>query len=806
MPHNIARGTIAWIWLAVASVWATTTDTIYTSPPLTAAQRTALLSNLNSRRTRIQQRAAGLEARECFTFALESAEARYGLDRIDLALETAELMQDRVSTSPTYGNLRWRWGDAAPDDRNAVEFSMQDGALLWMRHRDVLSSAALASLTRLIDFGVEGIRRHNVRESYTNIFLMKTWNCIALGEHAGRPDLARAGYAMLDAWLIYTWENGIHEYISPTYYGVDLDSLGLIARFAGSARARQQAEVALRLFWTDIAFNWFLPDGRLGGSHSRDYDYLTGHGALDPHLQYAGWLSASPSTRPQRFAALAGWKPPAELRDLAAGRVPRMIRQQWGSRAAGEFSAHWVGRAIDLGTAGACYGSMDKPLTVNFNGGWQMPMVNSFLDARNDPYGLKREVTGGGHLKALHLIPFLMSVQRATETLVLASASPADASFRQNAPTPSCLLTQLVLPRSGVELWIGDQRVDLASQSSSRSVEIDEAVFVRYGDGVAGFRVLHATDLQGATAPLELRYDILHPPAMSLTAVHAPTTPTQGRATVALYAAVAEGADVLDFGAWRRRFAETAAQASFASPVLEAVAQGAHGALRIRGNVQTGERLAVEGEEDGAAGRLLSIDGDDEGRRILESIEPVAALARLFDGLDTSTAVAIDRPYEAERAPIVVPPFEVGADLGASGGRYVWMPSPPGTKGSSSVARAVYPIYIPRAGTYYVVARVRTPTPEDDSFFLQIRTRDADLLPRIDWHTGTHAKWEWTLFRRQSDKTSAIVLPAGPALLEFWCREDGSALDAFAITTRPDWIAPTRAKHARFYSWSGFVH
>jgi hypothetical protein len=33
---------------------------------------------------------------------------------------------------------------------------------------------------------VEGIARHGVGEGYTNIFLMKTWNCIAIGEATGR--------------------------------------------------------------------------------------------------------------------------------------------------------------------------------------------------------------------------------------------------------------------------------------------------------------------------------------------------------------------------------------------------------------------------------------------------------------------------------------------------------------------------------------------------------------------------------------------------------------------------------------------
>ncbi|MFN3423047.1 MAG: hypothetical protein ACK40X_15135, partial [Armatimonadota bacterium] len=170
--------------------------------------------------------------RELFTFALESAEADWEMGRIEEALALAEQMQDRDPESRTFGNFRWYWESQRPEDLNAVEFCMQDAALLWMRHRDRLPSKALERLERLIRFGIEGILQHSVSVGYTNIFLMKTWNCIALGENFGRPELAQRGYGMLDAWLLYTYENGIREYLSPTYHGVSLDSLMLIARFS----------------------------------------------------------------------------------------------------------------------------------------------------------------------------------------------------------------------------------------------------------------------------------------------------------------------------------------------------------------------------------------------------------------------------------------------------------------------------------------------------------------------------------------------------------------------------------------------
>ncbi|MGB2824516.1 MAG: hypothetical protein WBF17_26305, partial [Phycisphaerae bacterium] len=232
----------------------------------------------------------GMGSRDLFGFALDAAAAGYRPDRVARAFELAEKMQDRDEASRTFGNFRWYWRAERPEDLNAVEFCMQKGILIRMLYKDRLNGEGVERLERLIRYSVDGVTRHRVREGYTNIFLMKTWNCIAIGENTGRPDLARQGRQMLDRWLIHTWENGVSEYISPTYYGVDLESLGLIARFARDAGARKGAEAALRLLWSDIAANWFEPCQRLGGAHSRDYDFLTGHGYLDRLLRAAGWL------------------------------------------------------------------------------------------------------------------------------------------------------------------------------------------------------------------------------------------------------------------------------------------------------------------------------------------------------------------------------------------------------------------------------------------------------------------------------------------------------------------------------------
>jgi hypothetical protein len=78
---------------------------------------------------------------------------------------------------------------------------------------------------------------------------MKCWNLLAVGACLADPAAAAEGQAALAAWWGYTQTNGITEYLSPTYYGTDLDSLALIARHAPDGASRAIARSALALLW-----------------------------------------------------------------------------------------------------------------------------------------------------------------------------------------------------------------------------------------------------------------------------------------------------------------------------------------------------------------------------------------------------------------------------------------------------------------------------------------------------------------------------------------------------------------------------
>lgn len=712
-----------------------------------------------------------LGVRSLFDFALEAAAVAYRPDRIARALALAEQMQDRDPNSRTFGNLRWYWRAEKPEDRNAVEFCMQKGILVWMLYQDRLNGDGRQRLKRLIDLSVEGIRRHNVSESYTNIFLMKAWNCIAIGENTARGALAAEGRQMLDRWLIYTWESGIHEYLSPTYYGVDLESLGLIARHARSPQARLNATVALRLFYTDIAANWFAPCLRLGGAHSRDYDYLTGHGHLDRLLRAAGWIPTDTPQGPSAFEKHCLW-PMARRYHEKERLVPRTVHQRWGA-APGQTATHYVGRHFSIGSAGANYGPMDKVLTVDLAAGPQAPVVSFLMDARGDPYGQQRFLTGGGHSKAFHVTPFVTSVQRGPEVLLLASADPSDPRFRRYAPEPTCLLSHVVIP-AAAELWTADEPARPAAGKPPVELPAGGPAFLRFQDVAVGIWM--------KPGPARLVNDGGKYPVIRLTVTHSDGKPTR-RATVAVWVRAAERLDDAGFAAFRKAF-RGPLETGVSGDRVEAAAPGLKGRLRLAADVARGERIAVEGAEPAAEKLLLAVNGRDVGREILGTVEIIARYQRLLEDAAAGAkhAAKAGETVEAEAAAIILPPFRIDADATASGGKFVWMPGAPGSQGGSAIARAAWLVHVPKAGSYRLQARVQAPTPSDDSFFVRVTQGGRDVLAQTAWHTAVHRQWAWAdVTAGQRQRPLTLPLRVGAVAIEFRCREDGARLDAIRL-------------------------
>jgi hypothetical protein len=395
-------------------------------------------------------------------FALDAASVGYEMGRIETALSYLDRNINRSLDNPaTYGNIFWYNGNTVINDANGVEFCMQRAVVLWILYQDQLSPQAKTTLQEILTLGSEGIKRHNVKLSYTNIILMKISNLLMLGEYFDKPELAETAYRLFKGWIVYSYQNGICEYLSPTYYTVDIENLSLIYHFTKNPEIKQVAETAFTYLWTDIAVNWYQPALRLGGTHSRDYDRLYGHGAIDAFVKHACWNgdAAAQKAFNSVFYNYAYVPPDADLRAYIGHDVPRFIYQRWGEKAY-QRATNYIGHNFSVGSAEANYYNMDKtPFVVNLGSGTQVPVINFFMDGRSDYYGFKKIRETSGHIKSLHLNPFVSSVQNDGEVLFLAAS-------KDNTDSTAAKLESVITLPADAEIWCNNRKLSLNARSS----------------------------------------------------------------------------------------------------------------------------------------------------------------------------------------------------------------------------------------------------------------------------------------------------------------------------------------------------
>ena len=295
------------------------------------------------------------------------------------------------------------------------------------------------------------------------------------------------------------------------------------------------------------------------------------------------------------------------MRELV-NMTPRTVIQRFGD-APGEVAVTYVGERFCIGSAGASYGSIDKCLTVNV-GDADTPMVNFCTDARGDAYGNRKFELADGHSKALHLVPFLTSVQNGPEVLLMAAPAPVGRHYHRSAPDPTSLLSHLTLPDVG-ELWVGDEWV-AEDNLFERDVN-DKPVFLRLGNVAVGARVVLGLDTKGEKAPVRLIRDEagMEVQSVRLTCVHA-ERPPEDRAVVALWVQVAEGLSSDGFAVFRRKM-QGAVDVGVDGDQVDVRA----GSLRLCADVVKEERIAIEGGDEHANDALLMVNGRELGRGIL---------------------------------------------------------------------------------------------------------------------------------------------------------------------------------------------
>ena len=727
-----------------------------------------------------------LGVRTLFEYAFELAEYDRNLDRIDRLFELAEQMQDcsEADDNPAYGNFRWYWRTPEVTDKNAVEFICLHALPIWIKHRDRLSEDGRARLERLLLRSIEGCLRHRVRPGYTNIALSNAANLIVLGETFDRPDVVESGRQRLADVLVCTWQNGVVEYVSPTYYGVDLDELKFLDQYAKDPEVRKQTEVLLDLFWADLAANWYPAAESLAGSQSRTYNYLAGISeALDRHLRLVGWMSQRedvPVRAPQLDALSGRYDPSAKWRERCHTEHPRLVRQRFGAGPT-DWRTLAVWDDIALGCSGAYYGSTDVPLAVDLPGARELPRCYFLGDGREDPYGKKKFPTGSaGHHKALHLQYDWLGVQRGEDALALVSY-PARVF---DNPLVTNLQSHFVF-RTPEAILIDGQAFEVPDQPGwQKELPLRATLTIKYGSAAIGVRVPWSRDQEGNPAALTLASDGNRWGVMRLTVEHRrdsellPVEQVVAEPAALLWLRVAHGLKSDEALAdWDAEFRLAQVHVALSEDLAEFTASGSEGPLSLHVEQPSTPASYAKTTPAGPQG-ILEVDGVEIGRPLLESLEPLHAIAEIQANYqpeqvpDSGTHL-----WEGEDA--IVFPGHFGEDEKASGKRYVTVNS-----------EVTWRLKIPAAGTYYLWARIQADDPEHDSCYVQWAP-GATGRARHDWHVTRGKDWHWDRVAFAKSKEPAQwELAEGVAEFTFSIREPGLRIDQLFLTKDPDAVPP----------------
>ena len=245
----------------------------------------ARMTNLQHEWEAVQKAPPQLGVRDCFLFLLDALDTKF-LPPKDIQY-VLQLVQARMITNPaagkSYGNIFWGWQETGFDigDGNNIEFCLQYGMPIKFLFNDRLSEENRKTLDEIFTLGLKGCRNQEVRISYTNIFLMKIWNFVAYGQAYHQPEITEEGRKYFDQWLYHVSHYGNREYDSPTYCGVDLESLLLINRFITDPDIKAKAKDALSFFMNDLSAHYDPLAGVLAGAHSRDYNRVFSRDLLE---------------------------------------------------------------------------------------------------------------------------------------------------------------------------------------------------------------------------------------------------------------------------------------------------------------------------------------------------------------------------------------------------------------------------------------------------------------------------------------------------------------------------------------------
>jgi hypothetical protein len=144
---------------------------------------------------------------------------------------------------------------------------------------------------------------------------------------------------------------------------------------------------------------------------------------------------------------------------------------------------------------------------------------------------------------------------------------------------------------------------------------------------------------------------------------------------------------------------------------------------------------------------------------------------------------------EAE-SPLITSPMVTASDTGAFGGKYSVSATPDSGK-------AAWTFSVPSAGVYVVWARVKSPDPTKDSFYVKMDSGGEDVYDTAEGTWGPN--WQWTRVNGRNGTGVPLTLnprtfslSAGSHTLTFRGREIGTKVDRVIVTNDLSFV-PTEA-------------
>jgi hypothetical protein len=601
------------------------------------AARTA---NLERQWKALQQTPPQIGVRDCFAFILDVLDARFlNSQQIEWALK---LMKTRVITDPqakSYGNIYWGWNETGGDmgDGNNVQFCVQYGLSIKLLFNDRLSPEAQKTLDEIFAYALLGIRNQPVRISYTNIYLMKILNFSLLGQIYKQPSVVEEGRKIFDIWLNHVASFGNREYDSPTYCGVDLESLLLLHRFTTDADLKAKAADALNFLLTDLCSHYNQRGGFLGGAHSRDYNRVFSRDLLEE--KYMNPLLGRPNNNNQLFNQLClnelqkiGLT--AQQKELL-NRKNRFIVQRWDSLA-NAYACDFVGDKVSIASSNQAYSPDDKPFVIYLSSAKipEMPNIAFVMEGRDDHYGTwQSEGLGdkmkhlmpanyppnGGWGKTRHLMPFMQSAQNQGEFIMLVLGE------KDHNCIKNYLNSTIILPNAFDEIWIGTKKSKVPEIGSNVALDGTNTLFARFEDVALAFRVLWDNADKGVKALLfndgfkyeshRENFSLKNKEALRLTLRH----PENGKAQIAMWWKVEEGIKSdADFSKFRNKVLSAPVKIEEKNGTVDVSVNTQTEWLGVKADVANKKRLNYYNPKPLPANFLFNIDGIEVGKPIME--------------------------------------------------------------------------------------------------------------------------------------------------------------------------------------------